>query len=112
MATKIYEVHTFELQDGTEVTVRPLNIKLLREFMEIMQELKGGDDVSEFDNIEVLLRACALAFRKDHKKLSEDLDSLEEVLDIPTMWKIIEIAGGVTYDPNLLTEVGGAAGLT
>jgi hypothetical protein len=35
-------------------------------------------------------------------ELAEDLDKFEEVIEVPTMMKILEIAGGLKLnDPNL-----------
>jgi len=107
MATKVFTVEEIELQDGTVVTVKPLNIKRLRVFMEIVQDFdKLESDGPE--SIDLMMRACKLAIGADPKmrEKAEDVDWLEENLDIPTMWKILEIAGGVKpNDPNLLAAM-------
>lgn len=102
MATKVYTVETIELQDGSEVTIKPLTIKRLRRFMEIVKEF---DKIEEEDeSVDLMVKACAIALEVADPALAKDTDRLEDALDIPTMWKILEIAGGVKpSDPNLLT---------
>jgi len=105
MATKIYDTLEVELQDGTVVTVKPLNIRLLRKFMEVMKGM--NPEAGEDENLEVLVTACGVALEKQVPNISNNRELLEEALDVPTMWKIIEIAGGIKMaDPNLLTEAG------
>jgi hypothetical protein len=95
----VYEEETIELQDGTEVHVKPLNLKQLRRFMAIVKKLESVED--EFESIEVLAEACAIAIEKSNPKLAADTDALEEAFDVPTMYRIMEIAGGVKMNgPN------------
>lgn len=108
MATKIYDSVELELQDGTKVTVKPLSIKLLRKFMDVMKKMDAQS--SEEDNLDVLVEASGIALARQLPDIAEDTEKLEDLLDIPTMWKIIEIAGGIKMaDPNLLMEAAGAA---
>jgi hypothetical protein len=101
LATKVYEEEEFELQDGSTVKIRPLNIKKLREFMAVVKGLDAIDN--EEDSVDILLKACAVAISQSNKALSENTELLEEALDVPTMYKILEVAGGVKMnDPNLI----------
>jgi hypothetical protein len=96
----VFESETLTLQDDTEVEIKPLNIKSLRKFMEVVDKL--SDLKKESDAIDVLLEAAAVAIARTNPELAADTDKLEEILDVPTMHKIIEIAGGVKLnDPNL-----------
>lgn len=105
MATKVYDTLEVELQEGTVVTVKPLNIRLLRKFMEVMGDM--DPEATETENLDVLVKACGIAIEKQAPDIANNRENLEEALDIPTMWKIIEIAGGIKMaDPNLLSEVG------
>lgn len=56
MATEVYNKETIQLQDGREVTLKPLTIKHLRKFMaawrSVGEELTFSDDMSEDDKIE------------------------------------------------------------
>ncbi len=105
MATKIFETETLTLQDGSEVEVRPLNIKRLRRFMEIVDGFQNVDN--QVEAIEIMVRACAVAVEASRPDLveNEDLSELEEILDVPTMYHVLEIAGGIKMDDeNLATR--------
>jgi hypothetical protein len=107
VAKTVYDVVEIELQDGSVVVLRPLNIKSLRKFMDIIGEMQGLTD--ETEAMAKMVDACALALQKQLPELAADHDQLEEVLDLPTIWKILEVAGGIKLDPNQLAapiEVG------
>jgi hypothetical protein len=109
MATKVSKEETLELQDGTEVTIRPLNIKNLRKFMEVVARFEklGEDEEAEDKSIDIMVDAVSVALLMNNKELAEDRDRLEEILDVPTMHHIMALAGGVDMsaganaDPNL-----------
>lgn len=93
MATKVHETEKIVLMDGTEISVRPLKISLLRSFM---KKFDGIADVSA-DNeksMDLLLECVQIAMKQYKPELSEDKDKLEDLLDLPTVYKIIEVAGG------------------
>lgn len=106
MATRVFETETFELQDGTEVLIRPLNIKRLRKFMEVVDKFNdAGDDQTEI--VDLMVDACAIAVEATNEELAADRDKLEDILDVPTMYRILEIAGGIKLDdPNLQRAAG------
>lgn len=103
MATKVYEVVEIELIDGTVVKMRPLKISLLRDFMEEFQKI-GEEEIAE-DNVksmDVLMNCATIAMKQYNEKLA-DKEALEEVIDLPTVYKIIEVASGIKLnDPNVL----------
>ena len=105
MATKVYDEHTIQLQDGKELTIRPLVLKKLRKFYKVLEKLQDDKGVQDLDNITVLVEAAALAFTSDYPELAKDLDALEDILDLDTMWKILEVSGGVSFNPNLLAQM-------
>jgi len=103
MATSVYEVVEIELQDGTKVEMKPLKIKILRDFMKEFQKI-SDEKISE-DNIKSmdLLLDCAVIAMKQYKPELADKDKLEDVVDLPTVYKIIEVAAGIKLnDPNAL----------
>lgn len=103
MATQVYEVIELELMDGSAITVRPLKISLLRDFMKEFQKI-GDEKISE-DNIKSmnLLLDCAAIAMKQYNPDLADKAKLEEVIDLPTIYKIIEVASGIKLnDPNAL----------
>lgn len=103
MATQIYETVDVELMDGTTITLRPLKLSLLREFMKEFQKI--GDEKIAEDNIksmDLLLNCSAIAMKQYNPDLAEKA-KLEEVIDLPTVYKVIEIAAGIKLnDPNAL----------
>lgn len=101
MATKIYDEVEIQLQNGNKVLLRPLPIKKLRGFMKEIQKLDTIKD--EDEAIDIFVDACAIALSKDLPDLVADRDALEDALDVPTIWKIVEVCGGVKMgDPNLI----------
>jgi hypothetical protein len=103
MATQIYETVDVELMDGSVITLRPLKLSLLREFMKEFQKI--GDEKIAEDNIksmDLLLNCSAIAMKQYNPELA-DKAKLEEVIDLPTVYKVIEIAAGIKLnDPNAL----------
>lgn len=100
MATQVYPSEEIVLQDGTEVTLKPLNIKNLRKFMKKFKELdtlKDDDQVVDF-----LIEVGQLCLSSLYKQY-EDTDKFEDAVDMPTVHKIIEVCGGVKLnDPELM----------
>ena len=100
MATKIYDTVEIELQNGSRAVLKPLPIKQLREFMSIVAKLDSVEN--EDQAIDIFIDACEVALRKSLPDLAADREALEETLDVPTIWKIIEVCGGIKLgDPNL-----------
>lgn len=117
MATTVYEVLDLELQDGTEVKVRPLDLKRLRKVMKVIEDMNSstsdeegkdsGGPVSDNDedNLTFLIAATKICLEKQVPDLVKDDDKFEEALDIPTIWKILEVAAGISMGgPNLQRE--------
>lgn len=103
MATSVYEVVEIELQDGTKVELKPLKIKVLRDFMKEFQKISdekiSGDNIKSMD----LLLDCAVIAMKQYKADIATKEKLEDIVDLPTVYKIIEVAAGIKLnDPNLL----------
>jgi hypothetical protein len=103
MATSVYEVVEIELQDGTKVSMKPLKIKYLREFMKEFEKI--SDEKIASDNIKSmdLLLDCAAIAMKQYNEEFATKEKLEDVVDLPTIYKIIEVAAGIKLnDPNAL----------
>jgi hypothetical protein len=103
MATSVYETVEIQLQDGTEITLKPLKISILREFMKefdkISDEKIASDNIKSMD----LLLGCAVIAMKQYKPELAEKAKLEEVIDLPSIYKVIEVAAGIKLnDPNLL----------
>lgn len=94
MATTVHEEKSIKLIDGTEIKVRPLKISLLRPFMKKFEGIAGVADDNE-KSMTLLMECVAIAMKQYKPELSEDMDSLEEILDLPTVYKIVEEASGI-----------------
>lgn len=94
MTTVVNEEKTISLVDGTAIKVRPLKISLLRKFM------KSFDGIAEVadDNgksMDLLIECVQIAMEQYSPELAADAAKLEDLLDLPTVYKIIEEASGI-----------------
>lgn len=97
MATTVNEEKTIKMVDGTELKVRPLKISLLREFMKKFEGIaKVSDDNDK--SMDILMECVQIAMKQYNPELAGDLASLEDNLDLPTVYKIVEEAAGVNMD--------------
>jgi hypothetical protein len=101
MATTLNEARTVKLLDGTEIELRPLKISLLRSFMSKFEKIQ---DVAEDNDksITALLECVQIALQQFKPELSEDLKALEDNIDLPTVYAIIEEASGYALGGNQL----------
>ena len=119
MATAVYKQEEITLQDGKDVTLRPLAIGRLRRFMTAWQEFSKAED--DNDGFTVFINCAGISLEENFKgdfdalKASKDeqekgeflseeyKEYLEEVLDLDTIYKILEVCGGIKLnDPKLL----------
>lgn len=113
MATTVYNIEEVALQDGTTVTLKPLNIKNMRKFMSKIEEFTSAED--EDQSLNALVAAAAICLRQERPEFwnEESLsstDEFEEVADMPTIYKILDVCGGIKLnDPNLLAAAAEAA---
>lgn len=93
MTTEVSD-KTVTLIDGTEVTVRPLKISLLRKFM---KKFEGIGEVAEDNDksMNILMDCVQIAMQQYSPDLAKDAKALEENVDLPTVYKIIEEASGI-----------------
>jgi len=104
--TTVHEENVLELIDGTKITVRPLKISLLREFMKKFEGVAAVAEDNE-KSINVLMECVQIAMKQYKPDLADDIDKLEENIDLPTVYKVVEAASGIR-----LTEVSEALGAT
>lgn len=119
MATTVYNQEEIALQDGTDVILKPLPIGRLRRFMEAwgkfseVEDEEGGFNVfvncagislednykGKFDS----LKADAEGKKKGEFLSAEYKEYLEDTLDLDTIYKILDVCGGIKLnDPKLL----------
>ena len=95
MATTTFDAEQVTLIDGTKITVRPLKISLLRPFM---KKFEGVAKVAE-DNeksMTLLIECVQIAMEQYKPELAGDIQKLEDLLDLPTVYKIVEAASGIS----------------
>lgn len=116
MADTVYDEEVISLQDGREVTLVPLAIGRLRRFMKAWGEFANIED--EDQAFDIYINCCGISLEtqvKDKFKETKDADKyitdeyreyLEDVLDMDTIYKVLDVCGGLKLnDPKLLAEV-------
>jgi inhibitor of KinA sporulation pathway (predicted exonuclease) len=89
------------LVDGTKVAIRPLRISLLKPFMKKFEEIQQVAADNE-KSMEILMECAQIAMKQYKPELAEDLEKLEDLLDLPTVYRIVEEASGVRLTDSLI----------
>ncbi len=92
MATKIYHTKKISLIDESTITAAPLKIKYLREFLETFEEIK---EAKTDDESVAVLAKCALIAMQQYCPSITTIEELEDSLDLPTVYEIIDVAAGI-----------------
>lgn len=92
------------LIDGTKVALRPLKISLLRPFMKKFEGLAAVAEDNE-KSMNILMECVAIAMKQYKPELSEKSKELEENIDLPTVYKIVEAASGVNLQDTSLLNI-------
>jgi hypothetical protein len=93
MALTINENKVVTLMNGETIEIRPLKISLLRPFLEKFQSIQDVAEDNE-KSMNLLIDCVQIAMRQFKPELSEDRATLEDLLDLPTVYKIVEEASG------------------
>lgn len=93
MATKIYDSKNVTLVDGTELEIVPLKIKYLREFMDIFNLIENA--TSDEEAISMLVECTRITMKQFYPKISLSVEDVEDVLDMPTIYEILDVAAGI-----------------
>lgn len=94
MATTEHKEVTLTLMDGTELVTRPLKVSLLREFLKKFEGVEAVADDNE-KSINILMECVEIAMKQYNPKFTGGVAELEEILDLPTVYKIVEAASGI-----------------
>lgn len=97
MATDIYKKNHIELINGTSVTLAPLKIKYLKEFMDIFENIK---DSKNDDESITILSECASICMKQNYPIIQTREDLEDHVDLPTVYKILDYCAGIKINPE------------
>lgn len=101
MATKVYNSKNIKTVDGKTITIAPLKIKYLREFLnmfEFVKDAKGDEEAMLY------LTYCAVIAMQQY---SPDLASTEKVEDsfsVPAIYEILDMAAGIKVNANKTEE--------
>lgn len=99
MATTIYNSQIIHLFDGTELEIIPLKIKYLREFMDTFKAIKSskGDD----EAIAILVDCVRICMKQYYPAISNTLQEVEENIDMPNVYKVLDTAAGIRINKKL-----------
>ena len=101
MATTVHEEKEITLIDGTKIKVRPLKISLLRKFMKKFEGLSEVQDDND-KSMTLLIECVQIAMQQYKPELGENIEQIEELIDLPTVYSIIEAASGVNLSDTAL----------
>lgn len=97
MATSIYDSGFIELIDGTTLYITPLKIKYLREFMKAFENVKLSKDDDEAISS---LAECARIAMQQYYPSIKTIEDLEDSVDLPTIYKILDVAAGIRVNKD------------
>ena len=104
MPTTVYETLEIKLSNGDVITVAPLKINRLKKFLAIVKPLQeeAGKNISDDDAMEIFVKAGMVCMEQFAPDLASDQDKFEDNIEVPTLMKILEVAGGLKLndDPN------------
>jgi len=98
MATKIYDSAKISLVDGREIYITPLKIKFLREFMSVFDLVKNAKDDAEAIS---MLAECARISMQQYFPDIKTIEELEDSIDLPTIYKVLDIAAGIKVNSKV-----------
>ena len=81
--------------DGTEINLIPLKIKYLREFMKAFELVKTANNDEE---AVIFLSNCAAIAMKQYYPAIATISDLEDSINLPGIYKVLEIAAGIKID--------------
>lgn len=103
-AQNIYDVVVIPLQDETTVELKPASIKLLKAGNKQLERLADAADTDE--TLDILLDTCIVLLKKQRPALADPengKDLAEDLFDLDTVYKVIEVMLGVKLnDPKLV----------
>jgi hypothetical protein len=93
MATKVYTTDNVYLFNGTELEISPLKIKYLREFMVAFDDIKNAKNDDEA--IGTLVECVRVCMKQYYPEISKTVADVEDNVDMPTIYKILDISAGI-----------------
>ena len=103
MATTIYITKEITLFDETSIEIIPLKIKYLREFMDAFENIKNSK--SDDESMAVLVECVRICMKQYYPKISKSVEDVEDYLDMPSIYKILDIAAGIKINKTVQEPV-------
>ena len=103
MPTTVYDTLEIQLSNGKTITIKPLTIKKLKKFLAVVKKLQDETVKTEEDAMEIFIEAGMICMEQFAPDLSTDKELFEDTIEVPTLMKVLEIAGGLKLndtDPN------------
>lgn len=98
MATKVYEEHPITLVDGTILLISPLKIKYLHQVMETFTSVKKAKN--DLEAIAIMSECTRIVMKQFCPQLSNSIEELEDAIDLPTIYKVLDYAAGIKINAN------------
>jgi len=112
MANTVYNIVEYQLQDDSAVTLKPATIKTMRKFnaafMAGPEKLEEGATTAEQEDAGITWLTGLAIILLEKQRPGLTLDDAEDILDMDTIYKIIEICAGVKLNDPKLTEMAAA----
>jgi hypothetical protein len=105
MPTTVYDTLEIKLSNDQTITIKPLTIKHLKKFLASVKKLQDASVKTEEEAMEIFIEAGMICMEQFAPDLSLDKDLFETTIEVPTLMKILEVAGGLKLnndDPNFL----------
>jgi hypothetical protein len=99
MATKVYTTDNVYLFNGKELEISPLKIKYLREFMVAFDDIKKSKNDDEA--IVTLVECVRICMKQYYPEISKTVEDVEDNVDMPTIYKILDISAGIKINRKL-----------
>lgn len=98
MATTVYDSQFVRLIDNKIIEITPLKIKYLREFMDAFDGIKQAKNDDE--SIIVLVECTRICMKQYYPEISSSIEDIEDHLDLPTIYKVLEVAAGIKINKS------------
>jgi hypothetical protein len=98
MATTVYNSAFITLVNNKTIEITPLKIKYLREFMVAFDEIKGAQ--TDDESIVVLVECARICMKQYCPEISSTTLDVENNLDLPTIYKVLEVAAGIKINKS------------
>ncbi len=98
MATTVYNSDFITLVNNKRIEITPLKIKYLREFMVAFDEIKGAQ--TDDQSIVVLVECARICMKQYCPEISSTTLDVENNLDLPTIYKVLEVAAGIKINKS------------